>query len=138
MPTTKPRISVTVDRRVYETIERLAKLQRRSRSKVVVELLESIHEPLMRTVALLDAAADAPEEVKRGFRGVVESVEAQLVAVAGGAIAQQDWLLRKLQKGASAHSAGERRSERQHARKAVATPVVVIRGSGRGKGGRKR
>lgn len=92
MPTTKPRIAVTLNRRVYETVERLAKLQGKSRGAVVAELLESIHEPLMRTVALLDAAAEAPEEVKRGLRGVIEGVEASLVGAAGGGLAQMDWL----------------------------------------------
>ena len=84
MPTSKPRIAITLDPRVYATIERLAQLQRKSRGAVVAELVTSIHEPLMRTVALLDAAAEAPEQVKAGLRGVIEGVESQLVGAAGG------------------------------------------------------
>ena len=79
MPTSKPRIAITLEPRVYETVERLAQLQGKSRGSVVAELVSSIHEPLMRTVALLDAAMQAPEDVKRGLRGVVEGVESQLV-----------------------------------------------------------
>ena len=52
MPTSKPRIAITLDPRVYATIERLAQLQGKSRGSVVADLVTSIHEPLMRTVAL--------------------------------------------------------------------------------------
>ena len=99
MPTSKPRIAITLEPVVYATIERLAQLQRKSRGAVVAELVTSIHEPLMRTVALLDAAAEAPEEVKRGLRGVIEGVESQLVGAAGGGLAQLDWLRAKVKAG---------------------------------------
>ena len=114
MPTSKPRIAITLDPRVYATIERLAQLQRKSRGAVVAELVTSIHEPLMRTVALLDAAAEAPEQVKAGLRGVIEGVESQLVGAAGGGLAQLDWLRARVQAGARAARPARERSEPQH------------------------
>jgi len=142
MPTTKPRIAVTLNRRVYETIERLAALQGKSRGAVVAELLDSIHEPLMRTVALLDAAAQAPEEVKRGLRGVIEGVEAQLVGAAGGGLAQLDWLRARVSGGARAPRSGASvASPRVGAvgrAKRGPTPVPVTRGSGGAKRGVRR
>ena len=113
MPTSKPRIAITLDPRVYATIERLAQLQRKSRGAVVAELVTSIHEPLMRTVALLDAAAEAPEQVKAGLRGVIEGVESQLVGAAGGGLAQLDWLRARVQAGARAARPARERSEPQ-------------------------
>jgi hypothetical protein len=96
MPTMKPRIAVTLDRRVFETIDRLAQLQGSSRGRVLADLVGAVHEPLMRTVALLDAAAGAPQEVRNGLAAAISSVEAQLVGASGGGLAQLDWLRGKL------------------------------------------
>ena len=142
MPTMKPRIAVTLEKHVYETVERLAQLQRKSRGKVVAELLEAIHEPLMRTVALLDAAAEAPEEVKRGLRNVIEGVESSLVGAAGGGLAQMDWLRARVTRDARAARSDRERSEppnrRGKARKRGPAPVPVTRGSGRARRGSGR
>ena len=113
MPTSKPRIAITLDPRVYATIERLAQLQGKSRGSVVADLVTSIHEPLMRTVALLDAAAEAPEQVKAGLRGVIEGVESQLVGAAGGGLAQLDWLRARVQAARSGARPARERSEPQ-------------------------
>ena len=137
MPTSKPRIAITLEPRVYETVERLAQLQGKSRGSVVAELVSSIHEPLMRTVALLDAAMQAPEDVKRGLRGVVEGVESQLVGAAGGGLAQMDWLLGRLGKGPIRPAPSAERSEAPKRPKGGPTPVPVTRGSGRRKRPRK-
>ena len=117
MPTSKPRIAITLDPRVYATIERLAQLQGKSRGSVVADLVTSIHEPLMRTVALLDAAAEAPEQVKAGLRGVIEGVESQLVGAAGGGLAQVDWLRARVQAARSGARPARERSEPQVPRK---------------------
>lgn len=129
MATTKPRIQVTVSCPVYETISRMAKLQGTSRSAIVSELLDTVHPPLMRTVALIEAAMEAPAQVKQGLRVTVEAIEAQLVATAGGGIAQMDWLLQGLTNGQE--TGGESGGERREA--PVSTPVPVTRGSGQRK-----
>lgn len=128
MPTSKPRIAVTLNHRVYETIERMAQLQGVSRAHVVAELLDAVHEPLMRTVALLEAAAEAPEEVKRGLYETVLGLERELVGTLGGALAQTDWLRSEF--GRRTAEVGSFRG-----RGKGLAPVPVTRGSGTEKQG---
>lgn len=111
MPTLKPRITITVSENAYEVITRMAKLQGISKSKVVGDLLDSVAPALTRTVALLEAAADAPKQVREGLRSVVENTHDELVGVSGDALKQLDFLL-------GAFSQDE------------ANPHVVTRGSG--------
>ena len=123
MPTAKPRIAVTLNEQTFQVIARMAELQGCSRGSVVADLLESVAPALTRTVALLEAAAAAPKQVRDGLRGVVEDTYHQLVGVAGDSITQMDWLISELS-GAEAN------------------PHVVTRGSGsgetRGAGGEKK
>ncbi|MDG4143705.1 hypothetical protein L5C79_31340, partial [Pseudomonas aeruginosa] len=72
MPTTKPRVQVTMEPHDHEVIARLAKLQGRTRGAVIADLLHEVIPALARTVALLEAAASAPEQVKKGLRSVVD------------------------------------------------------------------
>lgn len=99
MPTNKPRFTITTTKPVYDTVARLAALQGKSKSSVVNELLEAIHPPLMRTVALLEAAQDAPEEIKRNLRSTVLDMERDIAGSAGSGLAQMDWLLGKFHHG---------------------------------------
>jgi hypothetical protein len=96
VPTAKPRITITLDPQVHATIERLAQLQGRSRGSVVAELLESAHPPLMRTVALLEAAKDAPDKVKADLRRVIEDLERQLAGESGATLGQMDWMIGRI------------------------------------------
>lgn len=114
MPTIKPRVSVTLEPYDHEVIERLAALQGRTRGAVIADLLHEVIPALARTVALLEAAAAAPDQVKKGLRSVVEGVHDELVGMAGQGIAQMDWLLGEFG-GAPAEGS---------------TPVSVTRGSG--------
>lgn len=114
MPTVKPRTTVTLDPSTHHVIDRLAVLQGRSRGAVISDLLDSVAPAMTRTVALLEAAAAAPQQVKDGLRSVVEGIHSDLVSAAGGATAQMDDLFEAL-------------SDRQHE---GSTPVPVTRGSG--------
>ena len=111
MPTAKPRIAVTLEQHTFDVIARMADLQGCSRGSVVAELLESVAPALTRTVALLEAAADAPKQVREGLRSVVEGAHNDLVEVSGDALRQLDFLL-----GSFPH--------------AEANPRLVTRGSG--------
>jgi hypothetical protein len=111
MPTAKPRIAVTLNQHTFDVIARMAQLQGCSRGSVVAELLDSVAPALTRTVALLEAAADAPKQVRDGLRTAVESTHDDLVEIAGGALKQMDWLLGELSGGG-------------------VNPHVVTRGSG--------
>lgn len=97
MPTSKPRIAVTVSPHVYETISRLAFLQGKSRGAVVGEMLEIAHPPLMRTIALIEAAMEAPGEVHRRLHDVFEDMGLEAAKTLGGGLGQLDFLL--LQRG---------------------------------------
>lgn len=113
MPTVKPRVAVTLEPLTHEVIERLAKLQGRTRGSVISEMLDSIAPSLARTVALLEAAAEAPNDVKRGLRAAVEGIHQELIGVSGDANRQFEMLVGELS-GAEAN------------------PHVVTRGSGMG------
>lgn len=113
MPTLKPRVQVTLEPATHAVIERLAQLQSRTRGAVIADLLDSVAPSLTRTIALLEAAAEAPNDVKRGFRAAVESAHQELVALSGDASRQLDAFLDSL---------GDE----------VADPHVVTRGSGMG------
>ena len=93
MPTIKPRIAVTLNQNTFEVIARMAALHGRSRGSVVAELLDSVAPSLSRTVALMEAAAQAPKQVRDGLRAVVENTHDDLVRVSGDAIQQLDFLL---------------------------------------------
>lgn len=113
MPTLKPRVQVTLEPHTHEVIERLAVLQGRTRGFVIAELLDSVAPVLARTVALLEAAAEAPEQVKQGLRSVAGDLHRDLVELSGEASAQLDFALDQM--GAT-----------------VSDPHVVTRGSGMG------
>lgn len=93
MPTLKPRIAVTLNQATFDVIVRMALLQGVSRGAVVADLLESIAPVLTRTVALLEAAALAPKQVRDGLLEVVESAHDELVGIAGDATSQLDGIL---------------------------------------------
>ena len=93
MPTAKPRIAVTLNQHTFDVIARMAQLQGCSRGSVVAELLDSVAPALTRTVALLEAAADAPKQVRDGLRAVVEGTHNDLVEVSGDMLNQLDFLL---------------------------------------------
>lgn len=99
MPTNKPRITITVEPAIYETIQRLAFLQGRSKSGVVGDLLEGVHVPLQRTVALIEAAKDAPQQVRQGLADTVESMEKEMQQGAGSSMDDINMLIDRLSGG---------------------------------------
>lgn len=93
MPTIKPRFTVTMNPFDHEVISRLAALQGCTRGALVADLIGSIVPSLARTVALLEAAREAPEQVKSGLRAVVDSLHGELSSASGDASAQLDSLV---------------------------------------------
>lgn len=134
MPTIKPRIAVTLNPPVYETITRLAALQGRSKGSVVAELLEAVHPPLMRTVALLEAALEAPKAVHAGLLQTIQGLERDLNPQMVDALGQMDWLLGEIQR-ASATGSGETTAGGEAPNPAASegvNPRVLTGGSGGG------
>lgn len=115
MPTIKPRVQVTLEPETHAVIERFAQLQGRTRGSVIAELLDSVAPSLTRTVALLEAAFEAPKSVKNGLRGVVESLRAELVDASGDASKQLNFVLSQMEQDAQGYAS---------------SPHVVTRGSG--------
>lgn len=104
MPTAKPRIAVTLEQSTFEVIARMAALQGVSRGSVVADLLDSVAPVLTRTVALLEAAAAAPKQVRDGLREVAEAAHDEFTVIAGDATKQLDMLLDAVaQAGADPH-----------------------------------
>lgn len=99
MPTKKPRINITLSQETYDTISSLAALQGVSRAWVVSDIMESINVPLSRTVALLGAAQDAPDEVKRGLAGSLEDIHSSLIDACGESNASVDRVFSEWEKG---------------------------------------
>jgi len=114
MPTLKPRVQVTLEFQTHEVIERLAALQGRTRGSIIAELLDSVAPVLARTVAVLEAASTASQEVKSGLRSVAEGVHTDLVGAAGEGIRQMDLMIDELSAGSTEE----------------ANPRLVTRGSG--------
>lgn len=98
MATNKPRITISLDPHVYATLKRMSELGGQPMATIVSELLGTVHEPLMRTVAFLEAAAEAPKQVRDGLRQTFESVERDLYSMAGHTVDQIDWLTQQLGK----------------------------------------
>lgn len=143
MATKRPRITISLNPYVYATIKRMSELGKQPMASIVSEMLESVHEPLMRTVAFLEAAAEAPQQVKDGLRKTFETVERDLYTMTGHTIAQIDFLTEEM--GKVAPSDGERAQARTAAEGAFSAgskvkvdPPIVIRGSGSTRSGGKK
>jgi hypothetical protein len=101
MPTSKPRITITLTDHQHEVLSSLAKVQKISMSSIVVDFLESTMPVLERLAVVLESAANAPQSVKDQIRLSAESAEKEyghlpaelgqqldfMVRVAGGAAA---------------------------------------------------
>lgn len=131
MATKKPRITISLNPNVYATLKRMSELGKQPMSSIVTELLESVHAPLMRTVAFLEAASDAPKQVRDGLRESFEKVELGLYEVAGHTVAQMDFLTQQMLDGSSAAVGTPTGASRR--KSADSNPHNVIRGSGLGK-----
>lgn len=115
MPTLKPRTTVTLEPATHEVIDRFAVLQGRSRGSVIAEFMDAVVPALRRTVALLDAASSAPDQIKSGLRAVIETAHNDLTAASGQASQRLDQMLFDLD-----HSESDFELD----------PHVVTRGSG--------
>lgn len=128
MATKRARFTISLNPHMYATLKRLSELGGQPLSVIVSDILESVHEPFMRTVALMEAAAGAPQQVKDGLRQTVENIEREMYGTVGYTTSQIDWLTEQFgQKGG-----GERASASAAASPppAAPNPHVVTRGSG--------
>jgi hypothetical protein len=126
MPTAKPRVQVSLSTSQYELLKRLAKLQSRSMSAIVEELLEQVMPVLERVAVVLQAAVRAQDSMKEGLRAATDQAERETRPLLASALGQLDLLQMDFERAAipaeSASAASEPRGSR--------TPVAVTRGSG--------
>lgn len=90
MPTTKPRITITLTEEQHQLLQALAGFQGASMSSIVVELLETAVPVLGRVVAVMEAASKAPQEMLNGLKESMERAEGTVVAQMQGHMDQMD------------------------------------------------
>lgn len=96
MATKKPRLTISLDKNTYEVISQLAQLQSRPKSAIITELLETVSQPLARTVSLLQAASEAPESVRNAFADAIEDLHTDLSMTVGGANSEVDLMIQRM------------------------------------------
>lgn len=72
------RVSVTLSEEQARTIERLAKVNGQSQSRIVGELVEAVEPVLKRVASLCEFAAKAKGETATKLRGSMEEAQAEL------------------------------------------------------------
>ena len=129
MPTVNPRIQVTVRPSQYVLLQRLAKLQKRSMSKVLSELFDEIEPVYERVAVVLEAAVRAQVTAKEGMVDAFKQAEAEMAPHVAAAMGQFDMLVNTFggtQEPASAAQSGAACSDPAP----LGTPTQVTRGSG--------
>jgi len=75
MPTTRPRISVTMTPELYRVVERLAKASGQTMSRIVGDFLAVAEGPMSRAVRVLERAAEAEYQAKNEVRASLGNAE---------------------------------------------------------------
>jgi uncharacterized protein (DUF1778 family) len=101
MPTTKPRITITLDEDTHELFKAFAAAQGRSMSSVISEMLKEVSPPIARTLSLLLVAKDAPKQVLDDLTSTFEAAANDARGHFGDSVNQMDLLLEELQRRAS-------------------------------------
>jgi hypothetical protein len=79
MPTTKPRITITLTEHQHALLQTLSGYQGESMSSIIVDLLETALPVLERIAVIMKAASEAPQEMLVGLRGSLERAEANVL-----------------------------------------------------------
>src|SRR3954469_16588888 len=84
MPTSNPRVNVTLSPTLHQLVDDLARMQRVSKATVLRELLEASEPVLMQAVAMMKAAdemsSEARKKVARDMERTLKSVEKKAAA----------------------------------------------------------
>ena len=90
MPTINPRVNVTLKPHQYELLTRLGRAQGRSRSAILLELLELVFPVLERVVVAVEGAQKAQDMARDGLRESVERAEQAILPHVAAAMGQLD------------------------------------------------
>lgn len=93
MPTQKPRITITLTEHQYEVLRRMSVLGGESMSSIVVDMLDTMVPVLERVVVTLQAAIDAPQQVREGMKSTFQKAEKELLPQLTSMMGQLDMLL---------------------------------------------
>ncbi len=83
MATTKPRVTVTLEQPVYDTLRSLAALQSRSISSLISETMEMVHPVNQRVLDIATRASKAQESSRESFRRSLDEAESAASQMAG-------------------------------------------------------
>ena len=95
-------MNVTLSPQQYDLLTRLSKVQERSRSAVLLELLETVTPVLERVVVAAEGAQRAQVMAREGLRESVERAEAAILPHVSAAMGQLDLLVESVQRGPGA------------------------------------
>lgn len=143
MPTKNPRLQITLSPQQYELLTRLSRAQRRPRTAVLMELLETVTPVLERVVVAIEAAERTQVMAREGLRRSIDQAEQALLPHVQAAMGQFDMFVDRVVEGAAssagggvgARDAGGARAPRRRSppgRKGRQDPRPVTRGSGTG------
>lgn len=93
------RIQVSVSPEFYDVIKRTSDISGDSMSSIVANYLEACYHPMRRMLVLLEAAQDAPEQIKQGLRDAFDTVENEAKYLAGISEREADRMYDQIEKG---------------------------------------
>nr|CRY96429.1 hypothetical protein [uncultured prokaryote] len=94
MPTTKPRITITLSDEQHATLHALSQLQGVSMSSIVVDLVDTTLPVLQRLTEVLKNASQAPQAVLDSLRASLDSAESEMVGHGAAVMGQLDMLVK--------------------------------------------
>lgn len=98
MATTKPRITITLERNQHELLKRMADYQGSSMSSIIVELLDSVVPVLERVCVAIEHARMAQESVRENLKEAAEESEKVVMPHLMAAMGQLDIFLEQCEK----------------------------------------
>lgn len=81
MPTSNPRLTITLDRHSYEVLSRLSAATHQSKAAIVVDILSLAIPSLERVTVIMERAQTAPQEVRDGIAAAIERAERDYLPV---------------------------------------------------------
>lgn len=129
MATDKPRITITLEPEHYAILQRMAKAQGGSMSRIVTDMVAELAPMLERVVVSLEAAAKAQQGMKASIRRAAEQAEEDMRPLLETARSQFDFFALQMER--LANTAQEVRPEPPRT-----PPVAGAAGGGRRRGGK--
>lgn len=112
MPTSKPRITITLSEKQHELLSAMAEIQEVSMSSLVVELLETAEPVFERVLEMLQAAKKAPQAALAGLKQSLDFAEGHMSGLQVSALGQLDMLIDQVAKPVpGARTDGARRAQ---------------------------